>query len=90
MYMDSPLPDVDTPCMPAVLHKLKALAAHLAILEVRIMADLATLLLPPSHLPKRAKKSNSPPPTPTTNYRLPKTEVEGSEKKKRGLEGEYT
>jgi hypothetical protein len=76
--------------MPMVLCELKALVAHLAILEVRITADLATLLPPLSHLPKRAKKSNfPPPPITTTNYRLPKTEVEGSEKK-RGLEGECT
>jgi hypothetical protein len=43
-----------------------------------------------SHLPKRAKKSNFPAPATTTNYRLPKTEVKRSEKKERGLEGEYT
>jgi hypothetical protein len=46
--------------MPAVLCKLKTLAAHLAILEIRIMADSATSLLPISHLPTRAKKSNFP------------------------------
>jgi hypothetical protein len=72
-----------------VLRELKSLTARLLILETKSAASPATSSFPLSHLPKRAKDLNFPPPTPTTNYRLPKTEVEGSEKKKRGLEGEY-
>jgi hypothetical protein len=47
--------------MPVVLHELKALAVRLAILEARIIANLATSSLPLSHLPKRAKKSDFSP-----------------------------
>jgi hypothetical protein len=76
--------------MPEVLLALKDLATHVVILERRIMASPATSSLPPSHLPKIPKKSNFPPPIPTTNYRLPKTEVEGSEKGKERLERKET
>jgi hypothetical protein len=88
--MNSSFPDNDAPHMREVLLTLKDLAARLTALEKRSAAYPATALLPPSHLPKIPKESDFPPPIPTTNYRLPKTEVEGSEKKKRGVEGEYT
>jgi hypothetical protein len=65
VYMNSPPPDDDAPHMPVVFRELRALAACLAILEMRIMAESATSSLPLSHLPKKAKKkSNSPPPNP--------------------------
>jgi hypothetical protein len=61
--MNLPPPDDDAPHMPVVFHELKGLAACLAILEMRIMVDLAASLLPYSHPPKKAKKNqNSPPP----------------------------
>jgi hypothetical protein len=88
--MNSPIPDDDVPHMPAVLRALKDLAGRLTRLEKRSTAYPATSSLPPSHLPKIPKKSNFPPPIPTTNYRLPKTEVEGSEKGKERQEREET
>jgi hypothetical protein len=59
--MNLPPPDNVALHMPAVLHKLKALGARLAILEMRITAELAASSLPHSHLPKIAKNQIPPP-----------------------------
>jgi hypothetical protein len=85
-----PPPDLDALHPATVLRELRALAVRLRALEIRVVAYpplSATHFSQPS---KTAKKSNFPPPIPTTNYRLPKTEVEGSEKGKERLEGKET
>jgi hypothetical protein len=71
-----------------VLRALKDLAARLTALERRLATSPATSSLPHSQLPNTAKKSNFPPPTTTTNYRLPKTDGDRSEKGKERLERE--
>jgi hypothetical protein len=88
--MNSLLPDNDALHMPTVFHALKDLAACLAILERRPMTSLVASSWPHPQLPNTAKKSKFLPPTTTTNYRLPKTDGDQSEKGKERLEREET